>query len=103
MKGTVAIGIMALFAFGAPVVANAKAASHRHDQAVTGCLESGGSAGQYKLMAQDGSTWTVKEGEYVELAPYVGHTVTVAGPEVTRHGDHLTALDVAVDSQSCNK
>ena len=106
MKSRVAIGIVALFAFaGSPVLANAKTTPHRHDQAVTGCLENGDSAGQYKLMGQDGTTWKVKEGEYVNLAAYVGHTVTLSGPgaETKRHGDSLTALDVAVDSQSCQQ
>ncbi len=102
MKGIVAIGIVALFLFGgSSVVANAKNTIH-HDQAVTGCLESGGSAGHYKLAAQDGTTWQVKEGEYINLSPYVGHTVTVAGPEATKHREQLTVMDVAVDSQSCH-
>ena len=102
MKVKVAIGIMMLFAFaGSPVLANAKNTTPKRDQAVTGCLESG-SAGQYKLIGQDGTTWKVKEGQYVDLASYVGHTVTVSGPEVKKH-DQMTAMDVAVDSQSCNK
>ncbi len=104
MKATVAIGIVALFAFvGSPVIANAKTTTHQHDKVVTGCLESGGSAGQYKLIGQDGTDWKVKQGEYVDLASYVGHTVTVAGPETRNHKDHLTVLDVAVDSQSCQQ
>ena len=104
MKSTILIGILALFALtGLPAMANAKSTTHRHDQAVTGCLERGGNAGQYKLTGQDGTTWNVKQGQYVDLASYVGYTVTVAGPENTRHGDQLTALDVAVDSQSCSR
>jgi hypothetical protein len=103
MKGIFAIGIVALFLFGgSSVVANAKNTTH-HDQAVTGCLESGGSTGQYTLTAQNGTTWQIKEGEYVNLSPYVGQTVAVAGPETTKHKDHLTVMDVAVDSQSCHQ
>lgn len=109
MKGTVAIAILALFGFaGAPLLAHATTASHGHDQAITGCLENGVSPGQYKLMGQDGNTWTVDEGQYVNLSPYVGETVTVAGPEARSHHSsktegRLKALDVAVDGQSCNR
>ncbi|MGB8769197.1 MAG: hypothetical protein WCC92_06260 [Candidatus Korobacteraceae bacterium] len=103
MKGVLAIGIMALFALVAsPAVASATSTAH-HGQAITGCLENGGSAGHYKLMEQNGTAWKVKDGEYVHLAPYVGETVTVAGPEATRHGDRVTVLDVVVDSQSCHQ
>jgi hypothetical protein len=103
MKGIVAIGIMALFAFvGSPMLAHATT-THRHDQVVTGCLESGGSTGQYKLIGQNGTAWKVKPGEYVDLGSYVGHTVTVAGPETRNHKEHLTVLDVTVESQGCNQ
>jgi hypothetical protein len=111
MKGKVALGIVALFAFAvSPVVANASSTAYRHDQVLTGCLASGESAGHYKLIGQDGASWTVKQGEYVDLAPYVGRTVTVAGPEVRYHAKNesktegrLTARDVAVDGESCQQ
>jgi len=104
MKSTVAIGIVALCAFAAsPAWANAKSSTVRHDEAVTGCLDGSGSAGQYKLIDQEGTTWILKEGKYIDLAPYLGHNVTVAGPEIKRHGDHLTVLDVAVDSPGCHQ
>lgn len=107
MKSTVAIGIIALVAFaGSPVVANAKSMAHGRDPVVTGCLESGGNAGQYKLTEQDGTALKVKQGQYVDLASYVGQTVTVAGPEARKHGKtegQITALDEAVDGQSCHQ
>ena len=111
MKSTIAIGIVALFAFAAsPVLANAKTTT-RHEQVFTGCLESGGSAGQYKLTAQDGTAWNVKDGKYVDLASYVGKSVTVSGPEIRSHHtsqsakseSQLTVLDVAVESQGCHQ
>jgi hypothetical protein len=109
MKRMFVIGVVALFALAcSPVFANAKSMAQGRDQAITGCLQNGSSAGQYQLVAQDGNTWNVKAGEYVDLSSYVNHTVTVAGPETRSHNSknkvgHLTALDVAVDSQSCQQ
>ena len=101
MKGQILVGMLVLIAFaGFPVLANAKGIAQGHDEAVTGCLASGSSSGQYELTGQDGNTWTVTAGEYVDLAPYVGHTVTVAGPRTRSHSksakteSRLTALDV---------
>jgi hypothetical protein len=111
MKAAVAIAIVTLFVFAvSPVPANARTTTG-HDQALTGCLESGSSAGHYKLVGQDGNTWNVKDGKYVDLASYVGKSVTVSGPEIRSHQMHpstksegqLTVLDVAVDSQSCHQ
>ena len=45
---------------------------------VTGCLAKGDSAGEFKVTANDGSTWEVKS-KTVKLSPHVGHTVTVTG------------------------
>lgn len=45
---------------------------------ITGCLAKGDSANEFKVTANDGSTWEVKS-KIVKLAPHVGHTVTVTG------------------------
>jgi hypothetical protein len=86
---------------------------------LTGCLEKGEKSGEYKLIAEDGSTWEVK-GDKAKLAEHIGHTVTVTGavshPEM--HGvkekaksevsdanerGRLTVTNVKMDSDSCKK
>ncbi len=123
MKATIAIAVFALFAFvGSPLATASSTTRNLDDREVTGCLEKGANSEHYQLLAQDGSTWQVKDGRYVSLAPYVGESVTVAGPissietRATPQADkaqssstnpsvhaesRLTVLDVAVDSQSC--
>ncbi len=122
MKATIAITAFALFAFATCPLARAASTTRKpDDRAVTGCLERGINPDHYKLMAQDGSTWQVKDGRYVDLTPYIGENVTVAGPassaetRATQQPDkarmtqsaqvenHLTVLDVAVDNQSCRQ
>jgi hypothetical protein len=87
---------------------------------ITGCLSAGEKAGEYNLLANDGSTWEIRS-KTVKLAPHVGHTVTVTGkvwhpdmhgakektkdavdPNAKEHG-HLGATDVSMVSDSCKK
>ena len=87
---------------------------------ITGCLSAGEKAGEYNLLANDGSTWEIRS-KAVKLAPHVGHTVTVTGkvwhpdmhgakektkdavdPNAKEHG-HLGATDVSMVSDSCKK
>jgi len=87
---------------------------------ITGCLSAGEKAGEYNLVANDGSTWEVRS-KTVKLAGHVGHTVTVTGkvwhpdmhgakektkdavdPNAKEHG-HLGATDVSMVSDSCKK
>jgi len=108
MRIKVALATVALFLFvGSPILSSAKTASSARNQEITGCLQNGNS-GQYMLTGQNGTTWDVTAGEYVDLAPYVGRTVTVAGTETHHHtkasaniANHMKVLDVAVDSESC--
>jgi Protein of unknown function (DUF5818) len=57
---------------------------------LTGCLQKGDEANEYVLTANDGSTWEVSS-DNVNLAPHVGHTVTIAG---TRSGVHAKAHEM---------
>ena len=108
MRIKVALATIALFLFvGSPILGSAKTAARTGNGEITGCLQSG-NGGQYTLMGQDGATWDLKPGEYVNLSPYVGRTVTVAGTEAHSHhmksangADHMTVRDVAVDRGSC--
>jgi hypothetical protein len=87
---------------------------------LTGCLSAGDKAGEYKLTADDGSTWTVSS-KNAKLGDHVGHTVTVTGrvwhagmhgakektkdetnPNANEHG-HLNATDVSMVSESCKR
>jgi len=45
---------------------------------ITGCLSQGDSAKEFKLTADDGSTWEVRSST-VSLAEHVGHKVTATG------------------------
>jgi hypothetical protein len=107
MRIKIALATIALFLFvGSPIFGSAKAATRAGNGEVTGCLQSG-NGGQYTLTGQNGATWDLKPGEYIDLSPYVGRTVTVAGTEAPSHhmksangASHMTVLDVAVDSES---
>jgi hypothetical protein len=51
---------------------------------LTGCLQKGADANEYALMANDGSTWEISS-DNVNLAPHVGHTVTITGTRSEIH------------------
>ena len=66
---------------------------------ITGCLAQGDNAKEFKLTAQDGSTWEVKSSN-VALAEHVGHTITATGvvSNATAHNMKEDAKDAAKDS-----
>ena len=92
---------------------------------ITGCLAQGDNAKEFKLTADDGSTWEVKSSN-VSLAEHVGHTISATGvvsnamahnmkedtkdmahdagvkKDNTEHG-HLKVTDVKMVSDSCSK
>ena len=92
---------------------------------ITGCLAQGDNAKEFKLTADDGSTWEVQSSN-VSLAEHVGHTISATGvvsnamahnmKEDTKdmahdagmkkdnkeHG-HLKVTDVKMVSDSCSK
>jgi hypothetical protein len=57
---------------------------------LTGCLQKGDGANEFALTAKDGSTWELRS-DSVNLAPHVGHTVTITG---TRSGAHAKAHEM---------
>ena len=92
---------------------------------ITGCLAQGDNAKEFKLTAEDGSTWEVKSSN-VALAEHVGHTITATGvvSNATAHNmkedtkdmahdtgmkkdnhehGHLKVTDVQMVSESCKK
>src|SRR6202035_658774 len=46
---------------------------------VTGCLQRGGDAGEFSMIARDGKTWELHSAN-IKLDNHLGHTVTVIGP-----------------------
>jgi hypothetical protein len=87
---------------------------------LTGCLSAGDKSGEYNLMADDGSNWTLTS-KSAKLGDHVGHAVTVNGrvwhaemhgakekakdetnPSATEHG-HLNVTDVSMVSESCKR
>lgn len=94
-------------------------------RSITGCLSQGDNAKEFKLTADDGSTWEVRSSN-VSLADHVGHKVTVTGvvSNATAHNikedtkdmahdtgmkknneehGHLKATDVQMVSESCSR
>jgi ABC-type sugar transport system substrate-binding protein len=61
-----------------------------HARTLTGCLQKGDGANEYALTAKDGSTWELRS-DSVDLAPHVGHTVTLTG---TASGAHAKAHEM---------
>ena len=53
-------------------------------ETLTGCLQKGDGANEYGLTAKDGSTWELSS-DSVDLAPHVGHTVTITGTRSAAH------------------
>jgi hypothetical protein len=73
--------ILALVVFSFIGVSRAqepKKNTHQKSRTITGCLQTGDDANEFKLTGQDGSKWDVKS-DSVKLAPHAGHTVTVTG------------------------
>ena len=54
------------------------ASTHTKTRRLTGCLQKGEDANEYKLTAKDGGTWEIRS-DSVKLDEYVGHTVKVTG------------------------
>ncbi len=66
---------------------------------ITGCLTQGDSAKEFKLTADDGSTWEVRSSK-VSLAEHVGHKVTATGvvSNATAHNMKEDTKDMAHDT-----
>jgi hypothetical protein len=120
--GTLAILPAASFARSAAPSRQDKSAEVR---TLTGCLSKGDGAHEYKLTADNGSTWEIRS-KTVKLSPHVGHTVTLTGKvrnaelhgakekvkeeakehgvdkDATEHG-HLNVTSLSMVSESCKK
>lgn len=129
MKVKIAMAFLALFMFaGAAAQATAqetKKTTHRKTRMLTGCLQKGDSANEYRLTTAKGSTWEIKS-DAVNLGDHVSHTVTITGvvsnatlhgakedakDEAKEHGvdknstehGHMTVTDLKMVSEGCSK
>lgn len=120
--GLLALSSLAIFPVSGLVPSSAAQEQDKSSdvRTLTGCLEKGDSAREYKLVADDGSTWELKSSK-VNMGRHVGHTVTITGAvshpeahgmkekakgevsdEAKEHG-HLTVTNLKMDSESCKK
>jgi hypothetical protein len=82
---------LVLFIFaGATALATAQdttKTTHKKTRTLTGCLQKGDDANEYKLTTAKGGTWEIKS-DTVKLGDHVSHTVTITGvvSNATLHG-----------------
>lgn len=129
MKIKIAMAFLALFMFagnaGLTRAQDTTKTTHKKTRTLTGCLQKGDSANEYKLTTAKGSTWEIKS-DSLNLGEHVGHKVTLTGvvsnatmhgmkedakaeakehgmdKDSTEHG-HMTVTHLKMDSDSCSK
>ena len=129
MKVKIAMAILALFMFagtaGLTAAQNTSKTTHKKTRMLTGCLQKGDDANEYKLTTAKGGTWEIKS-DTVKLGDHVAHTVTITGvvsnatahgvkedakaeakehgidKDSTEHG-HMTVTHLKMVSDSCSK
>src|SRR5580693_356582 len=98
MKVKIAMAFLALFA-GAAALATTQdttKTTHKKTRTLTGCLQKGDDANEYKLATTKGGTWEIKS-DTVKLGDHVSHTVTITGvvSNATLHGAKEDVKDEA--------
>ena len=102
-----------------------KKTTHKKTRTLSGCLQKGDSANEYKLTTPSGGTWEIKS-DTVNLGDHVGHKVAITGvvsnakmhgakedakaeakehgmdKNATEHG-HMAVTDLKMVSDSCSK
>jgi hypothetical protein len=129
MKLKFAMTVVAMFVFtstaGLATAQDTTKTTHKKTRTLTGCLQKGDDAKEYKLTTAKGGTWEIKS-DTVKLADHVAHTVTITGvvsnatlhgakedakaeakehgmdKDSTEHG-HMTVTDLKMVSDSCSK
>ena len=127
MKVKIAMTFLALFVFaGTAGLAPAQTkTTHKKVRTLSGCLQTGDSANEYKLTTAKGGTWELKS-DSVKLGDHVGHSVAITGvvsnakmhgmkedakAEAKEHGmdkdssEHgsMTVTNLAMVSDTCKK
>jgi hypothetical protein len=119
--------VLSLFAgtVGTAAAQSATKTTHKKVRTVSGCLQHGDDANEYKLTTAAGATWEIKS-DSVKLGEHAGHTVTITGvvsnatahgmkedtkeeakehgvdKDSTEHG-HMTVTSLKMVSDSCTK
>jgi hypothetical protein len=129
MKLTIAMTVVALFVFanttGLATAQDTTDTTHKKTRTLTGCLQKGDDANEYKLTTAKGATWEIKS-DNVKLGNHVAHTVTITGvvsnatlhgakedakaeakehgmdTDSTEHG-HMTVTQLKMVSDNCSK
>jgi hypothetical protein len=129
MKLKIAISVVVLFVFASTaslaVAQDTTKTTHKKTRILTGCLQKGDDANEYRLTTAKGATWEIKS-DTVKLGDHVAHTVTITGvvsnatahgvkedakAEAKEHGmdkgstehGHLTVTHLKMVSESCSK
>jgi hypothetical protein len=129
MKLKFAMTVVAMFLFtstaGLATAQDATKTTHKKTRTLTGCLQKGDDANEYKLTTAKGGTWEIKS-DTVKLGDHVAHTVTITGvvsnaklhgakedakAEAKEHGmdknstehGHMTVTDLTMVSETCKK
>jgi len=129
MKVKITMALLALFMFAATAgLAKGQGTTettHKKTRTLTGCLQKGDDAHEYKLTTAKGGTWELHS-DSLKLGEHVGHTVTITGvvsnatlhgakedakaeakehgvdKDSTEHG-HMTVTYLKMVSDSCSK
>ncbi len=129
MKIKIVMAFLALFVFagtaGLATAQDATKTTHKKARKLTGCLQKGDDANEYKLTTAKGGTWEIKS-DLIKLGDHVGHTVTLTGvvsnakmhgmkedakAEAREHGmgkhstehGHMTVTNLSMVSDTCKK
>jgi hypothetical protein len=129
MKIKIAMVFLALFMFagtaGLATGQDTTKTTHKKTRTVSGCLQTGDTANEYKLTTAKGGTWEIKS-DTLKLGDHVGHSVTLTGvvsnakmhgmkedvkaeakehgvvKDSTEHG-HMTVTNLSMVSDTCKK
>ena len=129
MKFKIAMAFVALFMFastaGLATAQNTTKTTHKKVRTLSGCVQKGDDANEFKLTTAKGSTWEI-ESDSLKLGDHVGHTVTITGvvsnakmhgmkedtkAEAKEHGmgknstehGHMTVTNLTMVSDKCEK
>jgi hypothetical protein len=129
MKVKIAMAFLALFMFagtaGLATGQDTTKTTHKKTRTLSGCLQAGDAANEYKLTTAKGATWEIKS-DTLKLGEHVGHTVTLIGvvsnakmhgmkedakAEAKEHGvdkdsaehGHMTVTNLSMVSDTCKK
>jgi hypothetical protein len=85
MNLKIATGLIALLMFASAVpLAKSEDKDSKTVRKLTGCLHKGDGANEFVLNAKNGSRWELRS-DSVDMAPHVGHTVTITGTAGRAH------------------